>query len=168
MTVQACFGVQRALICYLQLIHGVVVYLCNGTFLHFLSRCSDRSGKRAIRQSHENSVQPYLISVDGFVPEHLVGYGTGLVLQLFHHQLHGLQVLCLGPLLVHTCNEMSCTYVVQIIVQDIVSAYVAVLVDHRVGKLLTVLTDILATIFKICVEHGLQFYTHNVTPLGLA
>ena len=62
---------------------------------------------------------------------------------------------------------MSCTYVVQIIVQDIVSAYVAVLVDHRVGKLLTVLTDILATIFKICVEHGLQLYSHYITPFGL-
>ena len=100
------------------------------------------------------------------MPVHLVGLGSGLVLQLLHHGLHGLQVFGLGPLLVHAGYEVSRANVVQIIVQQVVVAYLAFLVYHRVGILLTVLANLLATIFKIGVKHRLQFYAHHVAPLG--
>ena len=100
------------------------------------------------------------------MPEHLVGDGTGLVLQLLHHRLHRCQVLSLGPLLVHTGNEMTGTHVVEVVVQDVVVADVTLGVDHRVGIFLTVLADILTTIFKIGVEHAFQLNTHHVAPLG--
>ena len=61
---------------------------------------------------------------------------------------------------------MTGTHVIEVVVQDVVVANVALGVNHRVGIFLTVLADILTTIFKIGVEHTFQFNTHHVTPLG--
>ena len=67
------------------------------------------------------------------MPKYLVGDGARLVLQLFHHGLHGQKVLRFGPLLVHAGDEMSGADVVEVIVQDVVATDVALSVNHRVG-----------------------------------
>ena len=108
-----------------------------------------------------------MVGVDGLVPIDLVGDGARLVLQLLHHRLHSLEVLGLGPLLVHAGDEVAGADVVEVVVKNIVAADAAVGVDHRVGIFLTVTANVLATIFKVGVEHALQFDTHDVAPLGL-
>ena len=167
MTVQTCLGVECTLVGYLQLVYSIVVNLVDGTFLSLLGGGGDRCGKGAEGQTHENAIQPYLVGIDGLVPEYLVGDGAGLVLQLLHHGLHGSQVLCLGPLLIHAGYEMTGTHVIEVVLQDVIVANAAFGVNHRVGIFLTVLADILTTIFKIGVEHTFQFNTHHVAPLGL-
>ena len=166
MTVQTCLGVECTLIGYLELVHSIVVNLVDSTFLGILGCGGDGGSECAEGQTHENTIEPYLVGIDGLVPEYLVGDGAGLVLQLLHHRLHRSQVLSLGPLLVHAGDEMTSTYVVKVIIQDVVVANVALGVNHRVGIFLTVLADILTTIFKIGVEHTFQFNTHHVAPLG--
>ena len=42
---------------------------------------------------------------------------------------------------------MPCAYVVKIIILDVVATDAAVLANHRVGVLLAIVADILATIF---------------------
>ena len=101
------------------------------------------------------------------MPIHLVGNGARLVLELFHHGLHGQQVLGFGPLLVHACDEVSGADVVQVIVEDVVSGNVALLVNHLVGVHLAVVQDVVAAIFKIGVQHALQFDAHHIAPLRL-
>ena len=101
------------------------------------------------------------------MPEDTVGLGAWLVVQLGHQQLHGLEVLGFRPLLVHTGHEMACADVVEVILLDVVATDGAVTTNHGVGVFLTVEADVLATIFKIGVEHALQFDTHHVAPFGL-
>ena len=101
------------------------------------------------------------------MPEHLVGDGARLVLQLLHHRVDGNLVLRLGVEIVHAGDEMACTDVVEVVVQNIVATDVAFRVDHRIGIFLTVLADGLATIGQIGVEHTLEFDTHDVAPFRL-
>ena len=107
----------------------------------------DWSCEAAEGQTHEDAVEPYLIGVDGFMPEYTVGLGAWLVVQLGHQQLHGLEVLGLWPLLVHAGNEMTRADVVEVILLDVVATDGAVATNHRVGVLLAVESDVLATIF---------------------
>ena len=165
--VQTCLGIESALIGYLQLIDSIVVDFGDSTFLLILCRSGDRSCQRAEGQSHEDAVEPYLVGVDGFVPEYLVGNGAWLVVQLFHHGLHGQQVLRLGPVLIHAGDEMSGTDVVEIVVQHVISSDVALLVNHLVGVHLAVVVDVLTAIAEVGVQHALQFDAHDVRPLGL-
>ena len=144
MTVQAGLGIKGTFIGDLQLIHGIVVYLVG---LFRLQLCG--SSQTTEGQSHEDSVEPYLVGVDGLVPEHLVGNRAGLVLQLFHHGVDGQLVLGLGIEVVHACHEMTCADVVEIILEDVV------------------LADILTAIGQISVEHAFEFDTHDIAPLGL-
>ena len=162
MTVQAGLGVKGTFIGDLQLIYGVVVYLVG---LFRLQLCG--SSQTTEGQSHEDSVEPYLVGVDGLVPEHLVGNRAGLVLQLFHHGVDGQLVLGLGIEVVHACHEMTCADVVEIILEDVVATDVALLVDHRIGIFLAVFADILTAIGQISVEHAFEFDTHDIAPLGL-
>ena len=62
---------------------------------------------------------------------------------------------------------MTCADVVEIILEDVVAADVALLVDHRIGIFLAVLADILTAIGQIGVEHAFEFNTHDIAPLGL-
>ena len=78
--------------------------------------------ERVERQAHEDAVEPHLVGVDGLVPEDTVGFSARLVFQLFHHGLHGEQVLLLGSLLVHAGHEMPRADVVEIIVRQLVAA----------------------------------------------
>ena len=100
------------------------------------------------------------------MPVDLVGHGARLVLQLLHHGLHGQQVLLLGPLLIHAGDEVAGTDVVEVVVEDVVAADVALLVDHRVGVLLTVLANLVAAVAQVGVEHALKLDAHDVAPLG--
>ena len=101
------------------------------------------------------------------MPEYLVGNSTRLVLQLLHHGLHGQKVLGLGPLLVHTGDEVSGTDVVEVVVQDVVATDVALSVNHRVCVELAIVLDFLSAVAQIGVEHALQFDAHDVAPFGL-
>ena len=160
MTVQTGLGIEGALVGDADLIDGVVVDL-----LGVLGLQQVAGGHRVEGQSHEDTVEPYLVAVDGFVPKHFVLIGTGLVLQLLHQCLDGQQVLLLRIELVHTGHEMTGTDLIEVVVLDVVGADLALGVDHRVGILLTVFANVLTSIFKIGVEHRLQFDTHHITPL---
>ena len=161
--VQAGLRVEGALVGHFQLIDGVVV---DGFLFLGILGCY-RGCQTAVGQTHEDAVEPHLVGVDGLVPEHLVGFGARLVLQLLHHGLHSQQVLLLGPLLVHAGDEVAGADVVEVIVQNVVAADVALSVDHRVGVLLTVAADLVAAVSEIGVEHTLQLDAHDVRPLRL-
>ena len=163
MTVQSCLGVEGTLIGDLQLVYGIVVDGIHGLLaVTFGNRCCEH----AEGQSHEDAVEPDLIGVDGLVPEHAIVQGTRLVFHLFHHQLHGQQVLLLRPFLIHTGHEMSCTQVVEVIIQDVIAKDVTLGINHHVGVVLAVTADVIATIAQIGVEHAFQLDAHHVTPLG--
>ena len=168
--VQSGLRVQRAVIGNLQLVDGIVVDILDRIlgFLAFsyLVFFGDGCGQRAERQSHEDAVEPYLVGVDGLVPEHLVGNGAWLILQLLHHGLHGFQVLSLRPILIHTGYEVTSTDVVEVVVQDVIAANVTLFVNHGVGIFLTILANVLATIAQIGVQHAFQLNTHDIAPLG--
>ena len=100
------------------------------------------------------------------MPIHFVGDGARLILQLFHHRLHGQKILGLRPLLIHPSDEMACADVVEVVVEDVVVADVAFGINHRIGIGLTILADVLTTIFKIGVEHAFEFDAHHVAPFG--
>ena len=161
--VQSGLGVQRTLVGRLQLVYGIVVD--SRALLGALA--GNRCRQTAVGQSHEDAVKPYLVGIDGLVPEDAVSLSARLVLHLRHQQLHGLQVLGFRPLLVHAGNEVARTDVVQVILLDVIVTDAAVPTNHRVGILLTVEADVLATIFKIGVQHALQFYAHHVAPARL-
>ena len=111
MAVQTSLGVQCALVGNLQLVYGIVIDSRYGIFFPlFTFSCGffcDGGGETAEGQPHEDTVEPHLVGVDGLVPEYLVGNGARLVFQLSHHGLHGQQVLLLGPVLVHTGDEVA-------------------------------------------------------------
>ena len=142
MAVQASLGVEGALISDADLIDGIVVDLLGVLGLPQVARCHGVEG-----QTHEDAIEPHLIAVDGLVPEHTVLIGAGLVLQLLHERLDGQQVLLLRIELIHAGHEMTGTDLIEVVVLDIVGTDLALLVDHRIGILLTVLADVLATIF---------------------
>ena len=167
MTVKTSLGVYGTIVCDLELTHGIVVDLLDCSLLGIFCRGGDGSGQHTEGQPHEDTVEPHLIGVDGLVPKHVVGNGARLILQLLHHRLHSQQVLGLGPLLIHACDEVSCADVVKVIIEDVVASDVALGIDHRVGELLTVFADILTTVFQVGVEHAFKFYSHHVTPFGL-
>ena len=168
--VQSGLRVQRAVIGNLQLVDGVIVDV-NDRIFGFLAFSNlgffcDRCGQRTEWQTHKDTVEPYLIRVDGLMPENLIGNGTWLVLQLLHHGLHGFQVLSLRPFLIHTGYKVPRTDIVKVVVQDVVTTNVTLLVDHGVGIFLTILADVLAPIAQISIQHTFQFDTHHVAPLG--
>ena len=170
MTVETGLRVECPLVSDFQLIHGIVVDTCDGVLLSafpFWCLFGNRGGEGSERQSHEDAVEPYLVGIDGFVPKYLVGNGTGLVLQLFHHQLHGKKVFLLRVFLVHPGHEVSRADVVEVIVEDVEATDVAVGIDHGVGILFAIFQDVLPTIAQIGVEHTLQFDAHHIAPFGL-
>jgi hypothetical protein len=59
-------------------------------------------------------------------------------------------------------------YVVEVIVQQVVAAYVAFVVDHGVGVLLTIFPDVFAAVAEVGVEHAFKLNAHDVAPLGLS
>ena len=61
---------------------------------------------------------------------------------------------------------MTGTDLIEIILLDVVGTDFTLGVDHRVGVLLTVFTDVLTTVSQVGVEHRLQFDTHHVAPAG--
>ena len=168
MTVQASLRIECTLVGDDELIHSIIVdggsIFFTFHFSFFTSR--DRRCQATEGQSHEDAVEPNLIGVDSFVPEHLVCDGARLVLQLFHHRLHGQQVLGLGPLLIHAGDEMAGADVVEVIVENVIVANLSVGINHRIGIFLTVFPDFLASVFKIGVEHAFKFDTHHIAPLG--
>ena len=174
MAVELGLGVESALIGNLQLVDGIIV---NGLYLFVSLRfCSlgvldrfagDGSSQSAEGQSHEYTVEPHLVGIDGFVPEHFVGDGAGLLLQLFHHKLHGEQVLLFWIFLIHSGDEMSCADVVEVIIQDVEPTDIAIGINHSVGVFLAILQDVFSAIAQIGVEHTFQFDPHHIAPFGL-
>ena len=161
MTVQTGLGIEGALVGDLQLVDGIVVDLHSLLGLQLCGGCQTTEG-----QAHEDAVEPYLIGIDGLVPEYLVDLGAGLAVQLLHHGLDGCQVLRLGIEVVHTGDEMPGADIVEVVVEDVIAPDVALGIDHCVGVFLTVLADVLAAVGEIGVEHALEFDTHHIAPLG--
>ena len=128
---------------------------------------SDGSREHTEGQPHEDAVEPHLVGIDGLVPVDLVGQGARLVLQLPHHSPHGEQVFLFWPLLVHAGDEVAGADIVEVIVEDVVAAYVTLLVNHRVGIFLAIAAYVLAAIAQVSVEHALQLDAHDVAPFGL-
>ena len=162
MTVQTGLRVEGALIGNLQLIHSIVVDLYSLFRLKLRGGCQTTEG-----QPHEDAVEPYLVGIDGFVPEHLVDLGARLAVQLFHHSLYGYPVFRLGIEVVHTCHEMTGADIVEIVVEDVVAPDFSLGIDHRVGIFLTVLADFFATIGEIGIQHALKLDAHHITPFRL-
>ena len=161
MTVQTCIGIEGALVGDLQLVYSIVVNL-DGIFRLQLSR----SGETTEGESHEDTVEPDLISIDRLVPEYFIGDGARLVLQLLHHRIDSQLVLGFRIEVVHTCHEMTCTDIVEVIFQKVITANVAFLIDHRIGIFLTVLEDIVTTIGEISIQHTFEFDAHYIAPFG--
>ena len=158
MAVKSCLRVESTLIGLADLVNGIVVnLLC-------LLRAQQVAGCEAsVGQSHEYAVEPHLIGIDSLVPIHSL-LGARLLVELLHKCLHSLEVLCLGIFLVHTSHEMPRTNLVKIIVLQLIRTNLTLVVDHRVGVQLAVFSDIVATIFKISVEHSFKFDTHDIAP----
>ena len=163
MTVESGLGVECALVGYADLVDRIVVNLLCIFLLQQVA-----SGKCVEWQSHEDTVEPYLIAVDGLVPIYFVGNGAWLFFQLLHHELHGEQILFLWLELVHTCYEMAGTYVVEVIVFHTKTSNCSVWGNHRVGIFAAVGENVIAAVFQICIKHGFQFDTHYITPFGFA
>ncbi len=161
MAVESCFGVDGALVGFLYLVNGIIVDL-----LRLLVFQQHIGGESVVGESHEDTVEPHLVCVDGLVPIHTL-VGARLLLQLLHERLQSLEILALRIFLVHARHKVAGAYLVQVVVFELVAAYLALGVDHGVGVHLAVLPDFVAAIFKICVEHGLKFDAHHVAPLGL-
>ncbi len=161
MAVESCFGVDGALVGFLYLVDGIVVYL-----LRLLVLQQHIGGESVVWQPHEDTVEPHLVCVYGLVPIHTL-VGARLLLQLFHERLQCLEILGLGIFLVHSRHKVTGAYLVQVVVFELVAAYLALCVDHGVGVHLAVLPDFVVAIFKIGVEHGLKFDAHHVAPFGL-
>ena len=144
MSVQTCLGVEGAIVGDLQLIHSIVVDLHSLLGLQLCGGCQTTEG-----QSHEDTIEPYLIGVDGLVPEHLVYLGTRLFFQLLHHGLYGDEIFLLWIKIVHTRHEMTGADIIKVVVEDVIAPDVTFGIDHRIGIFLTVLADVLAAIGKI-------------------
>ena len=174
MAVQSGLRVERALIGCSELVHGIVVdVLDSDVSLKWLALAQsgffrDGSRETAEGQAHEDSVEPHLIGINGFVPVDLVGHGAWLVLQLLHERLHSLEVFLLGQLLVHASHKMTRAYLVEVVVEDVVAANLALPIDHGVGVELAVVHDFLVTVAQVGVKHAFQLDAHHIAPLGLA
>ena len=174
MAVEARLRVERTVISGDELVHGIVVdVLDSDVSLKWLALAQsgffrDGSRETAEGQSHEDAVEPHLIGIDGLVPEHFVGHGSGLVLQLFHQCLHCLQVLLFRQLLVHASDKVAGADIVEVIVRQVVAAYFALFIDHGVGVELAVVHDFLVTVAQVGVKHAFQLDAHHIAPLGLA
>ena len=176
MTVEAGLGVEGALVGDFQLVHGIIV---DGIFLGImglmgliglmgLGRLLGDDGRReaAKGESHEDTVEPHLIGIDGLVPVDVIGHGAWLLFQLLHECLHGFQVLLLGQLLIHPSDEMAGADVVKIIIEKVIATNLTLFVDHCVGVELAVVQNVLSAVAQVGVEHTFEFYTHHIAPLG--
>ena len=173
MAVQSGLRVEGAVVGNLQLVDGIVVDGGDGIgliglfgLMGLIGCFGDGRSQCAERKSHENTVKPNLVCINRLVPVDFVGNCARLVLQLLHHGLHGQQVFLFRPFLIHAGNEVTSPDVVEVIVQNVISADVALFINHGVRVFLAVLTDVLATITQVSVEHTLQLDSHDIAPFG--
>ena len=159
--VEACERVKGSLVGGFCLFDSIVVH-----FLCFLRLEQHGCGEGVVGKPHKDAIEPYLITVDGFVPEDMICLGAGLLGQLFHQGLHGEQILGFGMLLIHACNKVPCSDVVKVVVFQLVTSDSAACVNHRVSIFLAVVFDALPAILQVGVEHGFEFDAHHVTPFG--
>ena len=140
MTIESCLRVVGTLIGDADLIDSIVVD--GASCLRGLQHsCS----KGVIGESHEDAIEPHLIAVDCFVPEHTIGFCTRLLFQLTHQGLHCDATSRLWVELVHTCHEMTCAYVVEVVFIESIALNVALSINHGVN------------IFFAIVENGRVF-----------
>ena len=159
-TVQPGLRIKCPEIGRLNLVYRVVVYL-----LRLFRRINHRSRQHVVGEPHEDAVEPNLIAVYGFVPEHAVFLSAWLFLQLAHHGLHGYKVLRFGILLVHASHEVSGANVVKVVVVIFEASDFALSVYHRIGVLLAIVPNAFVAVAQVGVEHRLQLDAHDVAPL---
>ena len=92
-------------------------------------------------ESHEDAVEPYLIAVDGFVPKDAIGFSAWLLMELAHEGLYGNLAIGLLMELVHSCNKMTSTDVVEIILIESIPLNIALRADHGVDILLSLVSS---------------------------
>ena len=160
MAVQSGLRVKGPAVGRLNLVYRVVVYL-----LRLFRRIDHRSRQHVVGEPHEDAVEPNLITVYGFVPEHAVFLSAWLFLQLSHHGFHGDKVLCLRVLLVHASHEVPGANVVKVVVVIFEASDFALSVYHRIGVLLAIVPNAFVAVAQVGVEHRFQFDAHDVTPL---
>ena len=158
MAVKSSLWVESALVGLADLVNSIIVNL-----LCLLWAKQVAGSEASIGQPHEYAVEPHLICIDCLVPIYSL-LGAWLLVELLHESLHSLEILCLGVFLIHTGHEMARTNLIKIIVFQLICTNLAFVVDHRVGVKLAVFADVVATISKIGVEHGFEFYTHYIAP----
>ena len=158
MAVKSSLWVESALVGLADLVNSIIVNL-----LCLLWAKQVAGSEASIGQPHEYAVEPHLICIDCLVPIYSL-LGARLLVELLHESLHSLEILSLGVFLIHTGHEMARTNLIKIIVFQLICTNLAFVVDHRVGVKLAVFADVVATISKIGVEHGFEFYTHYIAP----
>ena len=109
-------------------------------FLSFLIAFELRSCLGVERQSHEDSVEPYLIGIDSLMPEHPF-LGAWLVLKLFEDGLHAFENAWLRIELIEVDEEMTGAAVVKVEVLILVTSNCAVGCNHLVGISLAIVED---------------------------
>ena len=117
-------------------------------------------------ESHKDAVEPHLISVDGFVPEHAF-LGARLVLQLLEECLEQFKVLFHGVELVHGQQHLAGAHVVEVEVFVFVTLALSVFVDHLGGIFLQPVVNGLVFVGLVGVEHGAHLGAHGIAPARL-
>ena len=123
--VETCGGVQCAMVGGDELVDSIIIDFFNGI-------TCDGSRQAAKREAHEDTVEPHLMGVDGFVPVGAVGC-SWLLVELLHQRLHGLEVLLFRLLYVESGQEVACADVVQIVILQLIASDGPFAVNHRIG-----------------------------------
>ena len=94
-------------------------------FLGLLVALEFGSGLDIKRESHEDSVEPHLISIDSLMPEYTF-LGSGLFLQLLEEGFHALENAGLLIKIVQIDEEMAGTAVVEVELVVLVAGHITV------------------------------------------
>ena len=145
--VKARLGVVGAVVGAFHLIDGIVI---DG--LGEFGSIDLRSGQDAERKTHENTVEPHLIGIDGLVPVDTL-VSAGLVVELTHEGIHSLDVSLLGEILIHAVDKMSRAHIVEIVGIQLVMLDCSVRCNHSVGVEKTIIPYVVTAVAQIGVKH---------------
>ena len=158
---EAGLSVEGALVSLHNLVDNVLVGLL------YLLRLQHHGSSFGVEgKSHEDAVEPHLISVDGFVPEHAF-LGARLILQLLEERLEQFEILFHGIELVHGQQHLAWAHVVEVEVFVFVTLALSVFVNHLGGIFLQPVVNGLVFVGLVGVEHGAHLGSYGITPARL-
>ena len=123
-------------------------------------------GYGLIRQTHIDSVEPYLIVVDLLVPVDAL-VCAWLVDKLAEECPQGDVISLAGGYLVHAVDEARRADIVEIEILVLEARCGSVISNHLLGVSLHIVEDVVTSMCKICVEHSLKLYAHDIRPFAL-